>query len=416
MHRTLPFLALAASLTFARPVAAGDNWPEFRGPTADGRAPAAGLPVSWSEKDNIRWKTPIHDKGWSSPVIWGKQIWLTTAREDGKQLFALCVDRESGNLIHDLKVFDVENPAFCHPFNSYASSTPVIEEGRVYVHFGSPGTACLDTATGQVLWTRRDLSCNHFRGAGSSPILSGNLLFLIFDGYDAQYVAALDKVTGKTVWKKDRKIDYTMKDPDWHKAYATPALIQVQGKPQLICPSAEATMAYHPQTGEEIWRVIHGGMNVASRPLYAGGKLYLTTGYKGKQLFALRPDGTSDITASHIDWTFTKNVPSRPSLLLHNDLLFLLGDGGIVSWVDARTGEQVKQDRLQGAFSASPLLADGKIICANQEGTTFVLEPSRDLKVLAANKLDEGCMASPVALDKALYLRTRTHLYRIEKK
>jgi len=415
MHRTLPLLALAASLTFARPAGAEVNWPEFRGPTADGHAVAAGLPVTWSEQDNIRWKTPIHDKGWSSPVIWGQQIWLTTAREDGKQLFAVCVDRETGKLIHDIKVFDVDNPAFCHPFNSYASSTPAIEEGRVYVHFGSPGTACLDTATGKVLWTRRDFPCDHFRGAGSSPILSGNLLFLIFDGYDQQYVAALDKATGKTVWKKDRNIDYTMKDADWHKAYATPALIQVQGKPQLICPSADSTMAYNPQTGAEIWRVTHGSMNVGCRPLFAHGKLYLTIGHPGK-LLALRPDGTGNITASHIDWTFSKNAPTRPSPLLLKDLLFLLGDGGIVTWVEAKTGEPVQQGRLQGAFSASPIYADGKIICASQEGTIYVLEPGRDIKVLAANKLDEGCMASPVAIDKALYLRTRTHLYRIEKK
>jgi hypothetical protein len=171
------------SLTFtASPACGADNWPEFRGPTGDGQATAKGLPTRWSETENVCWKTAIHDKGWSSPVVWGDQVWLTTARADGKEYFALCVDRNSGNILHDIKVFEVAKPEFCHPFNSYASSTPAIEAGRLYAHFGTHGTACLDTATGKILWERRDLHCNHFRGAASSPILFGNVLILIFDG------------------------------------------------------------------------------------------------------------------------------------------------------------------------------------------------------------------------------------------
>src|SRR5581483_4025683 len=162
MHRFSLLLLLFGLLS---PVhAEGDNWPSFRGPTADGQARTAhDLPVTWSEEQNIVWKTAIHDKGWSSPVIWGKQIWMTTALADGKELYAVCVDRDTGKVLHDLKLFDVEKPGICPPFNSYASPTPVIEEGRVYVHFGSPGTACLDTATGKVLWQRRDLPCDHWR-------------------------------------------------------------------------------------------------------------------------------------------------------------------------------------------------------------------------------------------------------------
>src|SRR5262249_12818569 len=227
-------LPLIVSAFLTAEAAAGETWPQFRGPRGEGRTDAVGLPVRWGEKENIVWKTPIHDKGWSSPVVWGGQVWMTTARADGKELFAVCVDRETGKILHDLKVFDVEKPAFCIPFNSYASPTPVIEEGRVYVHFGTYGTACLDTATGKKLWERRDLNCDHFRGPGSSPIVFGDLLFVHFDGFDVQYVVALDKATGKTVWKKDRAIDYGTDNGDLKKAYATPTVITVQGKPQLI--------------------------------------------------------------------------------------------------------------------------------------------------------------------------------------
>jgi outer membrane protein assembly factor BamB len=271
--RILLSLLLAAS---AASLFAADNWPEYRGPTADGHAAAKSLPVEWSETKNVVWKTKVHDKGWASPVVWGKQIWMTTALADGKELFAVCVDFDSGRIVHDVKVFDVEKPFFCIPFNSYASPTPAVEEGRVYVHFGSAGTACLDTGTGKVLWERRDLPCDHFRAAGSSPILHDNLLILTFDGYDQQYLAALDKSNGKTVWKKDRNTAWEIANPDLHKAYSTPAVIKVKGKPQLISPSAQVTVAYDPATGDELWRVNHGGMNAAARPIYAFDHVFLT--------------------------------------------------------------------------------------------------------------------------------------------
>ena len=193
----------------------------------------------------------------------GKQIWVTTAPEDGKQLGTVCVDRDSGKIVHDIVVFDNPTPAFCHPTNSYASSTPVIEEGRLYVHFGSAGTACIDTASGKVLWQRRDLPCDHFRGPASSPILFDNLVILTFDGFDFQYLAALDKETGKTVWKTDRNLAAPAANGDGKKAYSTPIVIKVGDQEMLISPGAYGTQAFDPKTGKEIWRVSHGGMNVA---------------------------------------------------------------------------------------------------------------------------------------------------------
>lgn len=403
-------LCLGVSLTRA-----ADNWPEFRGPAANGQAEGSDPPVTWSESTNIRWKTPIHDKGWSSPVIWGEQIWLTTARADGKELFAVCLERGSGKVVQDIKVFTLEKPPFCHPFNSYASSTPVIEAGRIYVHFGSNGTACLDTASGKVLWTRQDLPCDHFRGAGSSPIVHDGLLFLIFDGYDQQYVAALDKQTGKTVWKTDRNIQYKTDNNDLKKAYATPVVIQADGKAQLICPSAEATIAYDPATGKELWRVIHGGMNAGSRPLFVHGLLYLTSGHTAEAL-AVRPGGSGDITKTNVQWTGKRGTaPTRPSLLMIDDTLYMVSDNGIALCLDAKTGEKIWQERLGGEFSSSPIFAHGRIYMPDQTGTTHVIEASRKFKSLAANKLADGCMASPAALGKCLFLRTKTHLYCLEQ-
>ena len=185
---------------------AGDNWAEFRGPQGSGISQAKGLPTKWSETENIVWKTPIHGKGWSSPVVWGNQIWLTTATVDGKKMSAICLDAASGKIVHDLLLFENAEPRFCHPTNSYASPTPVIEEGRIYCHFGSYGTACLDTKSGKTLWTRRDLESDDFRGPGSSPILFEDLLVVNYDGVDLQFVVAFNKKTSDTVWQKKRNI------------------------------------------------------------------------------------------------------------------------------------------------------------------------------------------------------------------
>jgi outer membrane protein assembly factor BamB len=413
MHSAL--LCLAAVVAAANP-APDQTWPEFRGPHADGHAAATGLPTRWGEKENVRWKTAIHGKGWSSPVVWGNQIWLTTAPEDGKQRYAICVDRRTGKIVHDIKVFDDPKPAFCIAFNSYASPTPAIEESRVYVHFGSCGTACLDTATGKTLWSRRDLPCDHYRGPGSSPVLYKGMLYVNFDGYDRQYVVALDKKTGRTVWKKDRAIDYGTDNGDRKKAYCTPSIITVGGKAQLISPAAAATVAYDPATGAELWKVYHGGMNAAARPVFAGGKVFLCSGDGGLALVAVRPDGQGDVTRTHIAWKRKKGAPNRSSLLVLGGLLYMVTGAGVASCVEPGTGETVWQGRLQGEFIASPVGADGRIYLFNREGIGYVLEAGRTFKVLSTNQLDEGCMASPAIVGKALYVRTIKHLYCIEKK
>jgi outer membrane protein assembly factor BamB len=403
-------LLLSACLLLAP--SPNDNWTQFRGPNGTGRADQAGhLPIRWSETLNIRWKTRIHDKGWSSPVIWGDQIWLTTARADGKEMFVICVDRNTGKILHDKKLFDVAAPDYEPATNSYASPTPVIEAGRVYVHFGSYGTACLDTATGRVLWQRRDLPCNHWRGPASSPILYHNLLILQFDGYDYQYVVALDKKTGKTVWRHDRTIDYGTTNGDLKKAFSTPSIYTINGKPELLSPAAVATTALDPETGTVLWRVYHGGMNVTAPPQYGLGLVFLCTGDGGLKLLAVRPEGHGNITKKAIVWKSRRNVPSRSSPLLLDGLLYMVDERGIASCLDARTGRQLWQQRLQGTFFASPIYADGRLYFVNDSGDGFVLAPGRRPQVLAVNQLDDGCMASPAVSGSDLFLRTKKYLY-----
>ncbi len=429
-------LLLAALSLLAGPqLYAADSWPGYRGPTADGHFAGANAPTKWSEKQNVVWKTAIHGKGWSSPIVLGDQVWVTTADEvldpnpkpvkggppanPVKEVvyFAVCVDRKSGKVLHDTKLYVDQKPQYCHPFNSFASPTPFIEGDRLYAHFGSPGTFCVDTATGKILWERVDLKCDHFRGAASSPVVYGDLLYLVLDGADYQFVTALDKRTGKTVWTTDRRIKYSTDNGDYKKAYGTPVLFTVGGAQWLVCPSAECTMAYDPKTGAELWRFTHGGMNGAARPVMANGLMYLTSGHTGK-LFAVKPEGLAGaVPKEAISWQVAKNVSTRPSLLVAGDRLFMVSDTGIASCLETATGKVVWTERLDGEFSSSPVLAGGNVYFCNQIGKTFVVKADEDSYTLVTeNRLDGGFMASPAFADNELFLRTKTHLYAIGKK
>jgi outer membrane protein assembly factor BamB len=400
------------------------QWPQFRGAEGVGTSSAADLPLTWGEGKNVRWKTAIHGRAWSSPVVLGNQVWLTTATEDGRELFAVAVDRETGQIVHNLKVFHVDTPQYSHPFNTYASPTPVIEPGRVYVTFGSPGTAAIDTQTGKVIWERRDFECNHYRGAGSSPILFGDLLIMHFDGSDHQYVVALDKKTGKTVWRTTRSVDFQDLGPDgqptaegdFRKAFSTPHVVSVGGRPVLISLGSKATYGYDPRTGKELWKVIERGSHSAStRPVPGFGMVFFATGLEATQLLAVRPDGKGDVTRTHVVWRITRGVPQKPSILLVNDLIFMINDTGVATCVEPKTGETVWRGRVEGTYSASPVAVGGRIYAFNEDGKTTVIDAGRELKVLGESQLDEGFMASAAIDGKAFYLRTVTHLYRIEE-
>jgi outer membrane protein assembly factor BamB len=401
------------------------QWTEFRGPHGTGLARDATIPVKWSETENVRWKVPVHGRAWSSPVVLGQQVWLTTATPDGKQLYAMAFDKDTGKTIFDMKLFDVATPQFAHSFNTYASPSPVIEPGRVYVTFGSPGTAAIDTKSGKVIWERRDLECNHFRGAGSSPILFRDLLIMHFDGSDVQYVVALDKRTGRTVWKTPRSVDFKDIEPngkikadgDFRKAFATPIVVTVANQPVLISPGSMAAYGYDPMTGKELWRLEERtSFSASTRPVTGHGLVFYTTGFNTGQVLAIRPDGRGDVTETHVAWRSTRGAPKKPSLLLHDDLLFMVNDNGVLTCVEAKTGTEVWTGRLNQTYSASPISAGGRVYFFGEDGKATVIEAGRTFKVIAENSLDDGFMATPAIDGAALYVRTKSHLYRIEER
>lgn len=410
MRLSLPFLLLASTLVYSQ-----DHWPQFRGPTGDGHSTVKKLVTSFSETENIRWKTPIHDKGWSSPVIWGDQVWLTTAKADGKELFALMIDKNTGKIVHDLKLFTPANPPDLTKFNSHATPTPVIEEGRVFLHYGSYGTACLNTKTGEVLWKREDLKCDHWRGPASSPILWGESVILTFDGYDLQYSIALDKKTGETIWKKDHAIKYKTDNGDYKKAFGTPSVFEIGGKPQLVTPSSEQSIGSDPKTGEEIWRVTNGGMNEACKPVLAHGLIYLSTGHTSNMI-AVKVGLKGDLDKSAIAWELQKQAPTRPSIIVIGDELYLVNDNGIPACLNAKTGKKHWTARFDGAFSGSPIYAGGHLYFPGEGGKTYVIKPGIEYEEVSVNKLDDGSRSSMAVAGDAIYHRTITHLYCIGSK
>ena len=422
---------LAGVLLAAIPLlhAAQADWPEFRGPTGDGQvaAPGAGkpvgLPLTWSETNNVRWKTEIPHRGWSTPVAMGNQIWLTTATLGGNDFFAVCVDAATGKIVFNEKVFHCDQPEpLGNAVNCYASPSPVIEAGRVYVHFGSYGTACLDTSNAKVVWQRTDLQCRHFRGPGSSIVAFRDLLILTMDGIDLQYMVALDKKTGKTVWKTDRSAQWhdldadgkPRGDGDYRKAYSTPLVANCGGMYQMFCPAAKAMYSYDPLTGKELWKVHDNCFSAAARPVYANGLAFMLTGLMEAELVAVRVDGQGDVTGSHVAWRCSQGAGRTPSPIIVDDLLYMPNDDGKVTCLETATGKQVWQDRIGGSYCASPIHADGRIYFCSTQGKSTVLKAGRTFDVLATNVLAAGCMASPAVVDKALILRTKTHLYRIE--
>lgn len=401
------------------------DWPEYRGPSANGSV-LVELPLKWSETENVVWKTPIPFRGWSTPAIMDGTIWLTTAEEEGHDFYVIAVDAASGKIVLNEKLFHSDTPdPLGNNVNCYASPSPVVEPGRVYVHFGSYGTACIDAKSKKVLWKRNDLPCNHYRGPGSSPFLFENLLILTFDGSDKQYTAALDTKTGVTVWNTPRSTEWKdlepdgkpIRDGDFRKSFCTPIAIGVGGKAQLISLGASAAFSYEPRTGKELWKVHYDGHSSAPRPMFENGLVYLTTGHGPTQLWAVRPDGQGDVTDTHVAWKYTgKNIPSEPSMVLVDGLIYMIGNESTVTCLDSKDGSVVWTQRLGGNYMASLLHAGGRIYAFSTQGKTPVFKAGRAYESLGENTLEEGFMASPAVTGKALILRTKTALYRIENK
>jgi outer membrane protein assembly factor BamB len=406
----------------------GADWPQFRGPMGNGVSTATNVPLTWNSNQHVKWKSPVAGRGRSSPVLLGERIWLTTALETNIRNFAagpdrmqqaekvvigaVCLERATGKQLYWKELFPVDNPPAVNFLNSYATPTPVAESGRLYCDFGTFGTACLDSDTGAVRW-KCQLLLEHFQGPGSSPALYKNLLVLVRDGGDQQYVIALDKETGKTVWKSDRP---PLSTPVrmFRKSFSTPLVFTVGGQMQMVVPGAQWFVSYEPESGKEIWRVDNGhGETVAPRPVYGEGMVYLSTGVlRGKaQLWAVRVDGQGDVTQTHVAWKLPNSIGFMASPLLVGGELYLLSDEGFVTCVDARNGEIRGKARVGGNYSASPVYAEERIYCFGREGKTVVLRADRELAILAENQLDGTVIGSPAFANSAIYLRTDSEVF-----
>jgi outer membrane protein assembly factor BamB len=409
VKKLLVLLLIAGASVLAQ----AEDWPQFRGPTGQGHATERGLPLEWSESNNIIWKAPVPGLGWSSPTVANGRVWLTTVVESKERrgrvsasLRALAYDIATGRELVNVEVFRLEDAGYVNPKNSRASPTPIVDGDRVYVHFGAEGTAAV-SASGEILWTTH-LRYESQHGNGGSPALYRDLLIVNCDGNGGEaYVIALDTATGKTRWKTSRR-----RPAD--QAYSTPLVITVGQQDQLVSVGAYRAAAYDPLTGQEIWRVSYGdGFSNVPRPVFGQGLVFIATGFQTPSLIAVRPDGKGDVTRTHVAWTITRGAPYTPSPLLVGNDLYYVSDTGVLSLADAMSGQIVWQQRLGGNYSASPVFADGRIYFQSEEGMTTVIAPGREFKRLAVNRLDGATLASMAVSNGSFYIRSHSHLYRI---
>ena len=392
--------------------AASSPWSQYRG-DGTGHSRELGLPLEWSEEKNIAWKTELPGRGWSSPVILGGKVWMTTALEDEGSLRLLAVDMDTGELSLNVEVFAVETWQGIHADNSHASPTPVVEPGRICVHFGTYGTACY-RPDGKLIWRSRPFDLDYEVGPGSSPILWQNLLIVHFDATDGQFVAAFDKESGEIVWKTERHLT-DERNPPHRKAFSTPRIYHHRGQARLLSTGATHTSAYDPTTGKEIWWLPHDGYSNVPMPMVGLGHAFVNTGYNRPHLLAVPLGGEGRLDPeTHLRWSYYWQVPANPSPLLIGGRIYMVNDQGNASWLDARAGKDLWRQRLKAKYYASPLVAHGRIYNWSIDGGTTVIKASDTFEVLATNSLDDEIRATPAVADSSFFIRTRNHLYRVQ--
>jgi len=394
-----------------------EEWFEFRGPTGQGHSTEKSLPVEWSPTEHVLWKTDIPGVGWSSPIVVGDKVYVTTAvspeseTSPDQSLQLVCLNLESGAILWDKEIFHQtkETAQRIHKKNSHASPTPISDGKVIYVHFGTHGTACL-TLDGDVVWKTNELKYEMQHGNGGSPIIVDDKLVIICDGKGANFIAALDRNTGKIAWKVDRNVDTRKKF-----SFGTPLLITVNGEKQIVAPGTDVISGHSPVDGKEIWHLNYSGYSVIPRPIFSHGLIFVTTSYDRPSLLAIRPDGKGDVTDTHLAWSNKSQIPHTPSLLVVGDELYSVSDQGIAQCFDAKTGELIWKERVGGNYSASPLYADGKIYFQSEEGETTIIAPGKKYKEIGRNHLKAPTLASFAVAGDTLLIRTKTQLYRIGK-
>jgi outer membrane protein assembly factor BamB len=419
--RYISLIAVCCYLVLTNCQSQEENWTHFRGSKLDGIANVDYPPLKWNADSNILWKTEIHDKGWSSPVVYDDQIWMTTALDNGKELFAICVDYKTGDIIHDIKLFTPDTVYGKHSINSYATPTPCIEKDFVYIHFGRYGTACVSTNDGSIIWKHTDLICDHIQGPASSLVLYKNLLILHLEGSDVQYIVALNKTNGKTVWKTERRKEfYEPLEPIGKKAYITPLIITINGRDILISNGSAVCNAYDPETGKEIWWIVRGEDSTIAMPFSEDGKVYFYTSYmvppdgeRFAELMAVNPDGEGDIAEKNILWRIKTPVLQLLTPVIKDGLIYTIDTESNLMCIDSKTSQTVYSERLKGKFNASPVYAAGYIYFCSTRGDIIIIKKGRDLEIVAENRLDGEIWATPAILRNSIVIRTSKFLYRI---
>jgi outer membrane protein assembly factor BamB len=399
-----------------------DNWTHFRGSNMNGHAAVKTAPLHWNDSTNVEWKVPVKGLGWSSPVVFGNQIWITSAAKDGKEFYTLCFDLKTGKLIDEKTIFTAEDPQRIHGTNSYATPTPCIEEGFVYVNYGHFGTACINTNNFEVVWKREDMPCDHMQGPASSLILHKNMLIVHLEGTKDPYVAALDKKTGKTIWKSVRPAEiYDPLEPVFRKSYQTPIVIEADGKELLISNSAFLCFAHDVNTGEVIWTIEYGYDSTVSQPLYWDGMVYVNSGwifldnqpYFTRQ-YAVDPTGKGDVTKTHVKWMYEDEVPQIPTPVIVDGRMYMVHDRGMATCIDAKTAKVIWKQELKGNFNSSPVYAGGNIYFFNVKGDCTIIKPGDSFQLVAENSISETVKAVPVFINDKMVLKTEKHLYLIK--
>jgi len=398
-----------------------DSWTHFRGNQLHGISEASHMPLHWDDSLNVAWKYPVPGKGWSSPLVLEGQVWLTTADKESRQMRALCLDDKDGALLHDILLFQPDSLYRIHAVNSYATPTGALESGRAYLHFGRYGTACLDSQSGKVLWKRTDLQCEHIQGPGSSLLIHDDKLIVHMEGSDVQYLLALDKKSGETIWRVDRPREvYDALGYIGKKAYITPIVMEVNGRELLISNGSAACIAYDIATGEEVWRWVYGEDSTISMPVAYGGLVYFYTGFEtdshGERialLVALDPGGKGTLGDQEVVWKRESPILQLLTPVIAEGRLYTVDSKGIMWCLDASSGEEIWSQRMKGKFHSSPVLADGKLYVSSTRGYTYVMKEGTEALQLAENKVDGEIWATPAALDGTLLLRSSKYLYKI---
>ena len=425
-QRVFAFLIFSLIFNFNHFVTLGQpsNWTQFRGSNLNGISGDTLVPVTWNDTTNILWKTDIRGRGWSSPIIYGNQVWVTTATVDGKEMSGICLDFKTGKPLFDILLFKQDSIYGKHSVNTYATPTPCIEKGFVYLNFGSSGTACVDTETGQIIWKRDDLKCDHMQGTGSSPMLYKDFLILHYEGTDHQFIVALNKKNGETFWKSERPQEYYERlAPVGKKAYITPIVVNVDGKDLLISNGAAVCVAYEAETGKEVWRVVQGEDSTIAMPIAEDGVVYFYTsfvapaaGEKYVDLLAVDPKGSGDITKSNVLWRVKSPILQLLTPLVKDGLIYTVDSRNNLIVLEAKTGEAVYTKKLKNKYNSSPVYAGGMVYITSIKGETLVLKAGRSLEIISENKLPGDLFATAAIAQNSILMRNEFSLYRIGNK